>query len=238
MNEKDIENLDYIEIQNLNCLYRKNTTDLNCLKEVLDQKCYRSVKYDFDVKQGEHWLDLGGNIGAFGLYAMYKGATVDSYEPDTDCYEIMLANYNNNFPQFNSVAINYAITNQKQDNLVFYKGGKDSDRYRTSIIKNTKQSITLKNLHASQILETEFSGCKMDIEGAEFGLIDDELIPNCYKLVFEYHLTKDKSMKNFHRRMDILRKHFSEVLYMPSLDRFDKNSQYPGFFDRIITCKR
>lgn len=237
-NLKDIENLDYEDFSGINILYRKETTDLNCLNEVLNQRCYRSVKHNFDVLNGESWLDLGGNIGAFGIYAMSKGAKVRSYEPDNDCFEIMEQNYSSNFDQSKWKVINFAVTSVEEDKILLYKGGKTTDRYRLSTIKNTKESIELKNVHASKVFATQFDGCKWDIEGSEFGLIDNHLIPNCDKLIMEYHISKDKSMRNFHSRMDILRQYFTQVLYMPSLDRFDKDSQYPGFFDRIIICKK
>lgn len=207
------------------------------MTEVLKQRCYRNTRYNFDVESGEKWLDLGGNIGAFGLYAISRGASVTSYEPDEDCFEILLMNYNNNFSQMQFNAYNTAISHQKESKLTFYKGGKENDRYRTTLIPNTKDKIVLKNLYAGNISNQKFDGIKMDIEGAEFGLIDNDLLPQSNKLVMEYHLTKDKSMVNFHKRMDILRKKFNKVLYMPSLDRGYPNDIYPGFFDRIIICK-
>jgi FkbM family methyltransferase len=169
---------------------------------------------------------------------MNNGGTILSYEPDEDCFEIMKMNYENNFDDSKWSIENCAISNKRQATLKFYKGGKDTDRYRTSLIPNTKDTIVLKNTHCSYIKDMKFDGIKMDIEGAEFGLIDEDLLPECDKLVMEYHLTKDKSMENFHKRMNKLRERFSEVLYMPSLDKEYPNGIYPGFFDRIIICKK
>ena len=77
----------------------------------------------------------------------------------------------------------------------------------------------------------------MDIESSEFGILDDKLIPNCEKLVIEYHITKDRDFNNFDRRMDYLRSIFEIVHYMPSLDRFNRNDKYPGSFDRLVYCE-
>lgn len=237
MNKIDLENLDFCSMAGMdNILYRKETTDFNCLKEVLIQKCYQSKKHNVLVEAGETWLDLGGNIGAFGLFCNLNGARVISFEPDFDCCEIMAQNYQNFIP-FDNFSINQcAVTNKKESKLKFYRGGKISDRYRTSIIPNTKECIELNNIHFDTLKAFDFTSIKMDIEGSEFGLIDDGLIPKVDKLIFEYHITKDKSMENFHKRMNLLRDQFKNVHYMPSLDRFDKKGLYPGFFDRIIVC--
>lgn len=239
MNKNDLNNLDFVSIkgyEDLQILARQNTTDLSCLKEVLEQKCYKSIRHDFDVKRNEKWLDLGGNIGAFGLYVMKIGGTIVSYEPDNYCYDIMEMNYQNNF-KFGYEIINTSISEFEENKLTFYKGGKDTDRYRTSLIPNTKDKIELNNTYAGLISNQKFDGIKMDIEGAEFGLIDNNLLPKSNKLVMEYHLTKDRSMINFQKRMNLLREIYDQVLYMPSLDRGYPDDKYPGFFDRIIICK-
>jgi FkbM family methyltransferase len=241
----DLANIELLDFKDMRIAYRKETTDLNCLKEVLMQKCYQSKKHNFYVEKGEHWLDLGGNIGAFGLFVLSQGGQVSSYEPDNDNFELMKLNYLSNFEIHRWVCVRKAVTNHSgAAQLTFWTGSKTSDRYRTSIFPNKRgRIVSLPNIYAgnifgSAVVMSLFDGVKMDIEGAELGLIDSDLIPDCKKLVMEYHITKDKSMVNFHIRMNKLREHFSQVLYMPSLDRFPKNGLYPGFFDRIIICKK
>lgn len=236
---KDIELIDYCDMGQIkDILYRKETTDFNCLKEVILQKTYQLKTLNFTVERGENWIDVGGNIGAFGLWASSLGvSSVNSFEPDNDCFSIMKINYEN-FSTNNSKLIchNFALTTSEENELFFYKGGKDSDRYRTSIIPNKRPKITLPNKHIRFIDDLQFDCIKMDIEGSEFDIIDNNLIPKCKKFVMEYHITKDKSMANFHKRMNILRESFDVVYYMKSLDLFDKNGEYPGFFDRMVYC--
>ena len=85
-----------------------------------------------------------------------------------------------------------------------------------------------------------FDCIKMDIEGSELDMIDSRLIPDCKKLVLEYHFSNDKSMSNFNKRMNILREKFKTVYYFKSLDNMIENrvEKYPGFFDRMIYCKK
>lgn len=216
-------------------LLRKNTTDENCFKEVVEQKCYQHNRFGMMACEGERWLDLGGNIGAFAMYCYNKGAHCVSYEPDQENF--LLLKQNLGFLGDIFECHNFAVTTSKSKTLNFYKGSKSTDKYRYTIKPNSHPYKTLPNMWVGDITE-KFHGIKMDIEGSELDIIDSEfLLKQCDKLVLEYHFTKDRSMANFHNRISILKKHFDEVYYMPSLDKFPKNGQYPGFFDRIIYAK-
>ena len=88
----------------IKCNIRKNTTDIKVIKEVLETRVYhkttRDKDFTFDVEKGEKWLDLGGNIGTFAIYALTKGAKkVISYEPEKDNFEILSKNMLENFPK-------------------------------------------------------------------------------------------------------------------------------------------
>ncbi len=216
--------------------YRENTTDLNCLIEVVEKADYRHRPLGFDVNPGETWLDLGGNIGAFAIYA-YKNRVkeVVSYESDVENYKILKLNIRG-FDGYR--AINSAITNVKRDSLEFFSGAKSTDRYRYSHLARGKSIGKIKNIYGGFLLKETYDGVKIDIEGSEFGLIDDGLLPNCNKLVMEYHITKDKSIENLSRRLGVLRERFDNVYIIPSLQRMIDNEVlvYPGFFDRVIRC--
>lgn len=241
--------------------YRPNSTDERVLKEVIDLSGYRRKNIDFDVKPGEKWLDLGANIGAFAAYACIKGADhVDCFEPDPDCHAILVHNLacmTGRFANCSFSSQRKAVTIHKETSLPFYKGVKENDFYRNTICKTRQPhpSGMLPNIHAGLVFATdskhpdpghpkfgdhgvfrEWDGCKMDIEGSEFGLIDAGTLPKCKKLVLEYHLSRDKELKNFRRRREILKKHFDHVHYLPSLDQAYPDDRYPGMFDRLIFC--
>jgi len=216
--------------------FRENTTDLNCLIEVIEKADYRHIPLGFDVEEGEEWLDLGGNIGAFALYAHKNGAKkVTSYEPDKDNYRILKLNISK---IDGYEAVNSAITIEKKDSLEFFSGKKDTDRYRYSHLASGRSIGKINNKYGEFLRELCCDGVKMDIEGSELGLIDKKFIPKCNKLVMEYHLTRDKSLKNLSRRLDILRDHFDNVYIIPSLQKLIDSGMedYPGFFDRVIRC--
>ena len=69
-------------------VFRKNTSDENVIKEILEKKAYSKKKIDFKIESDDVWLDGGSHIGVFGLYAAQNGAKkVYCYEPETENYK-------------------------------------------------------------------------------------------------------------------------------------------------------
>lgn len=223
-------------IQGIQTHFRPETSDENVLKEVIKGRTYRRATINFDVNEGESWLDLGANIGAFAVYCRIKKARhVRCYEPDPECFRLLQLNA----PNF--LCFNTAITHLKQDNLQFWTTRKTTNYTRYTSFPSTTlpQHIMLPNQHGEFLKGMEFDGVKMDIEGSEGGLIDNWLIPRCKKLCVEYHLSRDKSVKNLERRLSILKEHFQTVRYPPEFDRIIREGKdVKTFFDRLIFCKQ
>lgn len=206
------------------------------MREVIDLECYAHNKLGFRPKSGEHWLDLGANIGSFSFWCMLQGAHTTTYEPDPINYKILCKNVPN------SNHNNSAVTVYKNPTMGFYCGTMPGDYYRASIMP----PITLREMHHYMNLSAEtlcnsapqggYAGVKMDIEGAELAMIDQKLIPPCDRLVMEYHLSHDNNMAHFRKRIKILRSLFKTVYYIESLDQQYPNDRYPGLYDRFIWC--
>lgn len=240
------------KIRQVEFTYRDGTSDVNVIDEVVIKQVYQRSRPKFGVEPGEHWLDLGGNIGAFALHCWLNGAICDSYEPEPGCFAILSKNIkalNAAKPpiilpehQAAYTAHNFAVTAHNADNIPFYRGRADDDFYRFTERENSYPIGELPNLYAGDLLDSAWDGIKMDIEGSELYLIDNGLIPECNKLIMEYHITKDRGLQNFHNRMDILKSRFNHVHYPPSLDRGygedekGRPKDYPGFFDRFVIC--
>ena len=77
------------EINGIKFLYRDGTSDLKTFEEVIERNVYQ--KKGMEIENGENWIDAGGNVRAFTLLAISKGASVTVYEPDpfnnVFCYE-------------------------------------------------------------------------------------------------------------------------------------------------------
>jgi len=218
-------------------LYRKGTSDERVFDEVVCNRGYRRVRMGFDVMPDETWLDLGANIGAFAIYCMLRGAKAVCYEPDPDCFELL----GRNVPHFS--IFRTAVTNRHEDNLPFWKGRLETDHYRQTAYPTSGLPAhpcgTLPNMHGSYIKPIKgFDGIKMDIEGAEAGLLDDDLLPLAEKLCIEYHTSRDASMKNLERRLNFLKARYKVVSYPPEYDRLiAAGEDTKTFFDRLIFCK-
>ena len=222
--------------------FRAGTSDAFVLDEVIENRIYRRKKIDFDVNPKERWLDLGANIGAFALYCRLRGASTVCFEPDPDCFEILKLNAPS------SELRPFAVTASYDESLPFWKGKLSNNFSKATSIKSGNlpkhPSGSLRNLHASVLQDRVFDGIKMDIEGSEGELIDQWLLPKCNKLVMEYHSSRDKSIPNLKRRLEILKERFGVVSYPPEYDRIISeggNSSYEGsqltYFDRMIFCK-
>jgi FkbM family methyltransferase len=219
--------------------YRPETSDEKVLTEVVDRHCYRRSRIGFDVEQGETWLDLGANIGAFAVYCRTRGAKSFGFEPDPFCYAILKMNMSNSKTGISEKDgyCNSAVTNRKEPWLQFYKGRRESDHYRGTAIptKSMPKSEVVNNCHGSCLRNFTFDGVKMDVEGSEGGLIDEWLMPKCKKLVIEYHTSRDPSAANLKRRLMILRSKFDHVKYPAEYDRIiSAGVDVKTFFDRTI----
>jgi len=222
--------------------FRAGTSDSFVLEEVIQNRIYRRKKIDFDVNPKERWLDLGANIGAFALYCRLRGATTVCYEPDPDCFEILKLNAPD------SILHKLAVTSREESSIPFWKGKITNNFSKNTSIPSPNlpkhPSGSLQNIHGSFLVDQEFDGVKMDIEGSEGELIDQWLLPKCQKLCMEYHSSRDKSIENLRRRIEILKSKFKIVSYPPEYDRIISeggNSSYEGsqltYFDRMIFAK-
>lgn len=225
------------KIQGRDVYYRPGTTDEKVLREVIDSRCYRRASVGFDVFAGEHWLDLGANIGAFALYCHINGATCDSYEPEAACFSLMKRNLQGltGFRQFNC-----AVTHSRKRKLTLWKSSIESNHYRGTVVGRRgtcKIPSEVDNLCIRSLFKEHYDGVKMDIEGAEFEILDRYLIPQCCKFCMEYHTSRDSDMSRLKRRIDWLKERFDVVNYVPEVDNVMKlGGQQKTFHDRVIYC--
>jgi FkbM family methyltransferase len=192
--------------------FRKGTSDERVLTEVLEKRCYRRASVSFDVEAGEHWLDAGANIGAFALYCKARGAEPECYEPDPECFALL----KRNVPEFR--CISRAITaDPKAKRLKWYRARAAGVYSRNSLMaaRSLEAAGEVPGFYAGRFLSRKFDGVKLDIEGAEGPILDHWLLPKCNKLVLEYHTSRDASIENMARRLNLIRRHFRHVAFPP-----------------------
>jgi FkbM family methyltransferase len=215
---------------------RPETTDIKAVTEVCIKKEYRNSKIDFHFEKNEYWLDLGGHIGSFSLMVnkLYDCKT-KTFEADQNNFEILKKNM---FECSNYQIINKAVTTSNRDFVNFFKPTKENDHYRYTECENKRPHLKIENINAIQVFKENFDGCKMDIEGSELKFIDNGIIPKCEKLVMEFHITKDRKMKNVFKRISILQDFFHVVHFNKSILKLDQNDIYTWGNDFKIWCMK
>lgn len=177
--------------------YRPNTSDIKTIMEVVERDVYQK-KY-FQIEAGEHWIDLGGNIGAFTLLATSKGATVDVYEADNEHCELIKMNLQLN--GLNANVINKAVVHDSTKEI-YLNVQKNGNTWRNSIVKNWnggKKKVFCINIE--EVLNKDVC-CKMDIEGSEMLILENlKLMPK--KMVYEWSFDIDD---NIDRYRNVLKK--------------------------------
>jgi FkbM family methyltransferase len=137
-------------------------------------------------------LDCGANIGMAVLYfkMRYPNCRIVAYEPNPRAFDCLRRNIQDNNLQH--VEIINAGLSDKAGSLDFYVDEKNS--LISSLDKNRAGSSAIKVnlLKLSDMLRgRKFDFAKIDIEGAEHGVVSDlnaeQVIQNAAEYIFEYH---------------------------------------------------
>lgn len=185
--------------------YRPNTSDIKTIMEVVERNVYEK-KY-FKIEKGEHWIDFGGNIGAFTLLALSKGATVDVYEADNEHCELIKMNLELNGMKAN--VYNKAIVSDDTKEITLFVQ-KNGNTWRNSIVKNWgggKKVVECVNFN--DVLKVG-SNCKIDIEGSEMLLIENLNI-KLNKLVFEWSFDIDDDINRYRNAVEKMKLLFTKI---------------------------
>lgn len=179
------------EIKGIKFFHRENTSDLKTFEEVIGKDVYQ--KKGMKILKGEHWIDCGGNVGAFTLLACSLGAKVTVYEPDpNNCLMIEKNLQLNNFTA-KVVCAGLVHNEVKKANLYV---GNNGNVWRNSMFKNWNgKGLKVDCVNFDEV--TQDGVCiKIDIEGAEM-LILENTRRKFKKLVFEWSFDIDPSLPRF-----------------------------------------
>lgn len=213
--------------------YRPNSSDERVLAEVIDRRDYHKPRAKFDVEPGEHWLDLGANIGAFAVYCKLRGATCECYEPEPGNFTLLKRNADGFACEEAAVTAGGSATVTLCVSPDLHK----SSRASVHEIRGMEGRLRVRNVSARLLSRRRFDGVKMDVEGAEGPILDEGLIPACKKFVVEYHTSRDHSADNLKRRVTMLKRTFPHVWYRPEYDKLmGAGGEIETFFDRLIFC--
>lgn len=186
--------------EELKFYYRPDTSDEKVFTEIFEKKCYQKKSKNFDIDIDETWIDLGGHIGLFAIYAISKGAKkVIVYEADPDNFNILKQNIQlnkleNKIECYQSAVVaDDILGDHKTINL--WKSKNTSVNYRNSINEKSRGiKIIVPAIGFNSIITKNIDGLKIDIEGAEVDILtsNSSNYQNIKKLTFEFTVSTGK----------------------------------------------
>lgn len=158
------------------------------INTILNEQINRDKIYDFffDGKKDLTILDAGANVGIFSVFCSPSSRVVYAVEPTPSHYQVLTEVVK---PFNNIVTMNYAVWN-KDENINFYIV--DHNTTSNSAISPTHNSIKVTGKTIPTIIQEQkiqhLDLIKMDIEGSEFAIINDELLSFLYPIVDNWFL--------------------------------------------------
>ena len=208
-------------------LKKRYVTELNAVenvdKDMIKESIVNYIKDSVDY-QDKVCLDLGTNIGSFVKIALDHGAKfVYGVECDPRNYSIASTNFQSNL---RSKIIFAAASDQHEDTLKIYKSNAKSNHSSTSIIKRRgtfTEYDEVKNYHIDTLLEeTKPDIVKVDIEGAEFGIIENIIAYKPSVLFIEIHGNHEQAQTAVQRLTDVYNHNeIGEIIIFQSVGGYD-----------------
>ncbi|MDA3890644.1 MAG: FkbM family methyltransferase [Salinivirgaceae bacterium] len=169
-------------------------------KEIFVNEIYKF----YTSNEKPYIIDAGANIGLSIIFfkKMYPNAIIDGFEPDPKIFDILKDNIN--AFSFKDISLhNYGLWNEEKE-MQFYSEGADAGRVLDGVDKSANQLIKLQSLRG--FLNKKVDLLKIDIEGAEFIVLDDirNLLKNVDRIFIEYHSFPNKS-QNLNEILNILK---------------------------------
>jgi FkbM family methyltransferase len=208
-------------------LKKRFVLELNAVEDVDRSMIHESI-LNYDLPEVDYrdkvCLDLGTNIGSFTKIAIERGAKkVQGIECDPRNYQIAAENFKS-YPQVEIV--HAAVSGSNDEFLKIYKSNAKSNHSSTSIIKRSgtfKEYDEVRNFHIDQLLtELKPDIVKIDIEGAEYEIIESVIAYKPQVLFVELHGNHEKANSAL-RRLTALYEHsrVEEIIIFQKVGGYD-----------------
>jgi FkbM family methyltransferase len=149
--------------------------------EKINEKIWEPDTFDFVrsfCDASTHFLDIGAANGAISLAAALSGASVTAYEPDPIIFSVLKRNIELNPNIQNLIKLNHAGVSSESGNLNF-ESLSDPEIFSNILFRNKLPQmceVEIKSLHeelARYGISKKKIVIKMDIEGAEYKILND-----------------------------------------------------------------
>lgn len=170
-----------------------------------------------DHRPTDRWLDAGGQIGTFAIYAASRSAFVVTVEPDEGNYRMLLGNLALN-DVHNVSPICAALVGNDDEQRPFYLNKRRNRGTHTFFHRGHLVGTTVPCVNINDVLRDHDVNCiEMDVEGAEAELLaaieDWEPIRQLY-LEYHDHILGREGMGAM---LGFLGRHFDSVIIDPTI---------------------
>lgn len=230
-------NLERIIVKGLQFDVRPDTSDRKAIKEVVERTGYKRKGYE--PQDGEHWIDIGANIGAFSIWAASFGATVEAFEPDPESSELAEHNLQlNGLSRLVTVNNTALTTDSSPGEAEFYRNTARGNVWRNSLFKKWKGGDTI-TVATEPVTDywLPSNNIKLDAEGAEMPILEEYATKKVSKLIFEWSFDIDRSITRFENVITNLTDTYEQIHYQKYQSGYD--TWQPSWFPpcRSVWCK-
>ena len=237
--------VDIIEVGNLKFYVRPNTSDETIVKDNVIRRA--ASKH---LSMGGNWLDLGGYIGTYAAVVMGAGGKVFSVEADP--VHVMLYNANMLLNKFDVRSpLCAAVVQNPEDAIqkftINYRGdGKSNTVAGNTLLpywKTSRPYIYVPCVAFSDLCDLAYKelgqgvwSLKMDVEGSEIEILEQDTFDHFDQLYIEYHFKADPSIERANRIFDKLSDIGFEVIVNHKLPETGDWTYFPSTI--VAWCKR
>jgi FkbM family methyltransferase len=170
-----------------------------------------------EVTEGDIWLDVGANIGAFACRAAKKALAVIAVEPAPDNLKILYANIAlHNLDNVFVVPMALVGSSSVKTVTLYLNAGKNPGAH-SLYASGRGDSVRVLAVDVNRIIKRYgINKMKIDAEGAEVDILfgmDKSAWSEIQALVMEFHFNylKDKDHGIYTKTLALLHKHFDNV---------------------------
>ena len=162
---------------------RPFSLDWFVLKEIFERNIYAAR-----IGNGDMVVDLGAHVGLFSVYAASRGAMVMAYEPDPDNLEVFRVNVASNGLVRRISIVPCAVWKEDGTKEMYFPRNKGNNSFFP--FGTTGRKVQVPCVSLTKILDAipgEISVLKVDIEGAEYDVLDGADLSKVRQICLEYH---------------------------------------------------
>jgi len=187
---------------------REDSSDEKVINEIYNKRVY--IKKDFSYLPSDSWLDLGANIGVFSVLISGSVKNIIAIEPEKENFQLLKMNLSlnniNNVECINKAVVPTSFQGSSVNLFV------NSDNFwKHSLWPKRKRGVKKVAVPVIKFNELPEYNIKMDIEGAELLILDNEKVFNNKIIIMEYDFQIDKRLDAFWQRLEKLEMNFKVI---------------------------